>query len=84
MSFDAGKAAANETKHPFVIEVPVTAKGLDVKLNGQMSGFTSRAASRFDLAAPFGEAGNTIIVGAFPIWRRRGPLSDSLAERFTK
>jgi hypothetical protein len=39
MSFDAGKAAANETKHPFVIEVPVTAKGLDVKLNGQIIGF---------------------------------------------
>ena len=27
---------------------------------------------------------NTIIVGAFQIWRRRVPFSKTLAERFTK
>jgi hypothetical protein len=40
MSFDrSGKAVANERKHPFVVEVPVAANGLNVELNGQIVGF---------------------------------------------
>jgi hypothetical protein len=40
MSFArAGKAAANETKYPFIIEVPVTSNGLNVELNRQIVGF---------------------------------------------
>ena len=35
----AGKAVANETKYPFIIEVPVAANGLNVELNGQIIGF---------------------------------------------
>ena len=40
MSIDrVGKALANESKYPFVVEVPVAANGLDVELNGQIIGF---------------------------------------------
>ena len=40
MSFArAGKAAANEAKYPFIVEVPVAAKGLNVELNSQIVGF---------------------------------------------
>jgi hypothetical protein len=46
--------------------------------------FTSRAASHPYLDAPFGETGNTIIVGAFPIWRPRALSSNSLVARSTK
>ena len=44
MSFDrGGKAVANESKHPFIVEVPVAASGLGVELNRQIVGFhTSR------------------------------------------
>jgi hypothetical protein len=35
----AGKAVANESKYPFVVEVPVAANGLDVELNGRIIGF---------------------------------------------
>ena len=34
-----GKAAANERTHPFIIEMPVAANGLDVELNRQIVGF---------------------------------------------
>jgi hypothetical protein len=34
MLFDrGGKAVANESKYPFIVEVPVNANRLDVKLN---------------------------------------------------
>jgi hypothetical protein len=40
MSSDrAGKAAANERKYPFIVEVPVVANGLDVELNRQIVAF---------------------------------------------
>jgi hypothetical protein len=40
MSFNrAAKAVANESKCPFIIEVPVAANGLDVGLNGQIVDF---------------------------------------------
>lgn len=40
MSVDrARKAVANESKYPFVIEVPVAANGLDVEFNRQVVGF---------------------------------------------
>jgi hypothetical protein len=40
MSSDrAGKAAANERKYPFIVEVPVAANGLDVELNRQIVAF---------------------------------------------
>jgi hypothetical protein len=35
----AGKAAANERKYPFIVEVPVAANGLDVELNRQIVAF---------------------------------------------
>ena len=75
MSFDrGGKAVANESKHPFIVEVPVAASGLGVELNRQIVGFhTSRR-----IPPRFGRA------GAFPIWRRRAPSSNSLGERSTK
>jgi hypothetical protein len=39
-SFDrGGKAVANERKYPFIVEVPVATKGLDVELNRQIIGF---------------------------------------------
>ena len=39
-SFDRrGKAAANERKYPFIVEVPVAANGLDVELNRQIVDF---------------------------------------------
>ena len=34
-----GKAAANESKYPFIVEVPLAANGLDVELNRQIVGF---------------------------------------------
>jgi hypothetical protein len=34
-----GKAAANERKYPFIVEVPVAANGLDVELNRQIVAF---------------------------------------------
>jgi len=40
MSFDrGGKAAANERKYPFIVEVPVAANGLVVELNREIVGF---------------------------------------------
>ena len=85
MSFKStGKAAANESKYPFIVEVPVAANGLDVALNRQIVGFHRSRRIPPDLDAPFGEMSNTIIVGASRIWRRRAPLSNSLAERSTK
>jgi hypothetical protein len=40
MSFNrTGKAVANESKYPFIIEVPVAANGLDVRLNGLIVDF---------------------------------------------
>jgi hypothetical protein len=40
MSFDrAGKGLANERKYPFIVEVPVAAKGLNVELNRQIVDF---------------------------------------------
>jgi hypothetical protein len=40
MSIDrAGKALTNERKHPFIIELPGAANGLDVGLNGEIVGF---------------------------------------------
>ena len=40
MSFDrGGKAVANETKYPLIVEVPVAAKGLDIELNRQIVEF---------------------------------------------
>jgi hypothetical protein len=40
MSFArAGKAAANEAKYPFIVEVPVAANGLNGELNSQIVGF---------------------------------------------
>lgn len=40
MSFDrSGKAVPNESKYPFIIEVPVAASGLSVELNGQIVSF---------------------------------------------
>ena len=35
----AGKAVANESKYPFIVEVPVAASGLDVELNRKIVGF---------------------------------------------
>ena len=35
----SGKASTNERKHPFIIEVPVAANGLDVELNRQIVSF---------------------------------------------
>jgi len=34
-----GKAYINESKYPFIVEVPVTASGLDVELSRQIVGF---------------------------------------------
>jgi hypothetical protein len=34
-----GKAGLNESKSPFIVEVPVAANGLDVGLNRQIVGF---------------------------------------------
>jgi len=40
LAFDhAGKAVTNESKYPFIIEVPVTARGLDNALNGGIIAF---------------------------------------------
>ena len=40
MSIDrTGKAVANESKSPFIVEMPVGANGLDVELNRQVIGF---------------------------------------------
>jgi hypothetical protein len=40
MSFDrGGKAAANEKKYPFIVEVPVAPDGLDVELNARIVAF---------------------------------------------
>ena len=35
----SGKAVANESKYPFIIEVPIAAKGLYVELNRQIVSF---------------------------------------------
>ena len=35
----SGKASTNERKHPFIIEVPVAANGLDLELNRKIVGF---------------------------------------------
>ena len=80
----AGKAVANETKYPFIIEVPVAANGLNVELNGQIIGFhkSRRIEPRFGRTV-FRE-GQSYYRWCFPIWRRLAPLSNSLAEHFTK
>ena len=40
MSFDrAGKGLANERKYPFIVEVPVAAKGLKVELSCEIVDF---------------------------------------------
>jgi len=52
-SFDRrGKAAANERKYPFIVEVPVAANGLDVELNRQIVDFhkSRRTTPRFGRA----------------------------------
>ena len=54
MSFArAGKAAANEAKYPFIVEVPVAANGLNVELNRQIGSFHSshHTPSRFGRTA---------------------------------
>jgi len=50
MSLDrVGKALTNERKHPFIVEVPVAAKGLGVELSRQIVDFhkSRRVAPRF-------------------------------------
>src|SRR5215472_10881163 len=71
-SIRRGKAVENEKKYPFIVEVPVAANGLDAELNGQILVFhkSCRIVPRS--------------AGAFPIWRRRKRLSNSLVERSTK
>ena len=40
MAFDkAGKAVANESKYPFIIELPLAASGLDIALHGGIIAF---------------------------------------------
>src|SRR5262249_16253808 len=46
--------------------------------------FKSRAASRPDLDVQYSATDKVITAGAFPISRRRAPLSNSLVERSTK
>jgi hypothetical protein len=37
--YRAGKAVANESNYPFIVEVPVGSNGLDVEVNGQIVDF---------------------------------------------
>src|SRR5262249_62294146 len=85
MSFArVGKADVNERKYPFIVEVPAAADGLNVELNRQIVGFTSCTTPHCDLDVLHSETSKFITAGAFSIWRRRAPLPNSLAERFTK
>jgi len=69
---------------PFIVEAPVAASGLVVELNREIVGFhkSRRIPPRFGRTV-FRD-GQSITVGASPIWRRRAPLSSSLVERSTK
>jgi hypothetical protein len=49
-----------------------------------LSVFTSCTTPHCDLDVLHSETGKFITAGAFSIWRRRAPLPNSLAERFTK
>jgi hypothetical protein len=57
-------AVANESKYPFVIEVPVASSGLDNALTGEIVGFHRSRRIPRDLDDPFGETYSTNIVGA--------------------
>src|SRR5690242_2038536 len=50
----------------------------------RLSASTKRDAVSRDLDVQCPEMDKLITAGAFPIWRRRAPLSNSSAERFTK
>src|SRR6516162_8761443 len=50
----------------------------------KLSVFTSCTTPHCDLDVLHSETGKFITAGAFSIWRRRAPLPNSLAERFTK
>ena len=80
----AGKAVANETKYPFIIEVPVAANGLNVELNGQIIGFhkSRRIEPRFGRTV-FRE-GQSYYRWCFSDLETARAFSNSLAERFTK
>jgi hypothetical protein len=85
MSFArAGKTAANEAKYPFIVEVPIAANGLNVELNRQVVGFHKLHHTTLRFGLLHSETGKFFTAGAFSIWRRRAPLPNSLAERFTK
>jgi hypothetical protein len=87
MSFArAGKTAANEAKYPFIVivEVPIAANGLNVELNRQIVGFHKLHHTTLRSGRTALRDGQIYYRWCFSIWRRRAPLPNSLAERFTK
>jgi hypothetical protein len=75
-----GRAIANESKYLFIVELLVDTGELSVELD---DGFPSREGFRSNTEGELLEKANPIFVGAFMIWRRRGLIQNSLAERST-
>jgi hypothetical protein len=73
----SGKALANESNYPYIVELAVGADEVDF-------GLSRRITSSRDMDEELLEGAKSIIAGAFPIWRRLAPLSSSLEESFSR
>ncbi len=79
------KVAADDRKYPHIVALWVAGRGLDIELNCQIMNF--HKVRHIQLrhgrnALPKG-GGELTAVGAFPIWIRRNPSLNSLAEKST-
>jgi hypothetical protein len=77
------KAVTNERKYSHIVELVITADGLDVAL-GRRRSFIIRDTSGRDMDVELLGKAKSIIAGASPIWRPLVPSSNSLAERCAK
>jgi hypothetical protein len=80
----SGKAATNEQEYPCIVAIAIAGKGLDIGLSRRIIVFhkTRHIELRHGRSTiPRGE-GKSIIVGAFPIWKRPNPSPKSLTERY--
>src|SRR5215469_17220592 len=85
MSFDrAGKTLANERKYPFIVEVPVAAKGLKVELSRQIVDFHKSRGIAPQLGRTAFRDGKSYYRWCFSELETARALSNSLVERSTK